>query len=83
MERIKNIYEVTQRLTGMIDPIGETEADAVRLINLHQTIDLTYQLINDIVGVAENRTSLQGSMKTAGLKADNFLKALKEQLEYY
>jgi len=83
MQRIENIYPVAKRLCGMIEPQGESNIDSVRYENLEQTIDLAERLINDIVGVAENRTSFEASMKKAGLRADEFIQQLKEQLSYY
>lgn len=83
MERIENIYEVTQRLCGMINPQGESNIDAVRYENLEQTIDVVERLINDIVRVAENQKRPEHSMRKAGIRADEFLMQLKQHLSHY
>lgn len=83
MNRIENIYEVTQRLCGIIEPVGESHVDSVRYENLEQTIDVAERLINDIVGVATNQNRPEYSMRKAGIRADEFLMQLKEQLSHY
>ena len=80
MKRLENLYDVTQRLCGMIEPQGETNVDAVRLDNLTDTIDLTERLIEDIIMVARHKDRVEFSMKTAGEKADNFISGLRGRL---
>lgn len=80
MKRLENLYDVTQRLCGMIEPQGETNVDAVRLGNLTDTIDLTERLIEDIIMVARHKDRVEFSMKTAGEKADNFISGLRGRL---
>lgn len=80
MERIKNIYDVTKRLLGMINPQGETNIDNVRFENLEDTINLTSKLIDDIIYVARYKENHEYSMKKAGLRADEFITELKQLL---
>jgi hypothetical protein len=80
MKRLENIYDVTKRLCGMIEPQGATSVDAVRLDNLTDTIDLTERLIEDIIMVALHKDRFEFSMKKAGEKADNFISGLRGRL---
>lgn len=80
MKRIDNIYDVAQRLCGMIEPQGETRIDEVRFKNLQDTIDLTEALIDDIILVARHKDRHEYSMSKAGKEADGFITRLKEKL---
>ena len=80
VKRIQNVYDVTQRLLGEIEPQGESNIDIARLENLNQTIELTEQFINDIFLVARHKDRPENSMKVAGKKADEFRRYLKELL---
>jgi len=80
MERISNVYEVTHRLLGMIEPQGETSIDEVRLQNLEDTIQLTLRLLGDIIQVSQYKNRHEASMKKAGETADNFILEIKEFL---
>lgn len=81
MEKIKNVYEVTQRLCGFIEPAGDSSIDKIRFENLEQTIDVVEKLISDIIIVSKNKDRYESSMKIAGLRADKFIQELKENLE--
>lgn len=81
MKRIENVYEVTHRLLGMIEPVGETNVDEVRLLNLKDTIDLTNALIDDIILVGRHKDRGEYSMSEAGKTADNFITHLREKLQ--
>jgi len=78
MKRIENIYDVTKRLCGMIEPCGEHGVDQVRLENLNDTIDLVEKLTQDIIYVARNKDAHESSVKVAGLKADSFINEMRE-----
>jgi len=80
MKRIENIYEVTQRLCGMIEPQGESNIDEVRFQNLQDTIDVTEALIDDIILVARHKDRGEFSMSKAGIEADKFITRLRERL---
>ncbi len=81
IKRIENIYDVTQRLCGMIEPQGESNIDEIRFENLQDTINLTEKLIVDIVAVARYKERNESSMSKAGKKADKFISDLKEFLK--
>lgn len=80
VKRIENIYDVTQRLLGEIEPQGESNIDAVRYENLIDTVSLTDSLIDDIISVAQNKVRYEASMKRSGEYADNFISRLRERL---
>lgn len=79
MKRLENIYEVTQRLCGMIEPQGESNIDEERFLNLQDTINLTEALIDDIILVARHKNRGEFSMSKAGIEADKFITRLREQ----
>lgn len=81
MDRIENIYEVTQRLCGMITPYGDSSVDEVRLQNLKDTIEVVDNLIKDIKEVAEFANRPEHSIAVMGKEAANFLAELNEQME--
>jgi len=80
MKRIENIYDVTQRLCGMIDPVGDSGVDKVRLINLEDTIDLIEKLTTDVIYVARNKEAYESSVNVAGKRADRFINEMRELL---
>jgi len=80
MKRIENIYEVTKRLCGMIEPQGESNIDAVRFENLEDTIDVAEKLIDDIIYVARHKDRYEASMSKAGVRADKFITELKNNV---
>ena len=81
IKRIENIYDVTFRLLGQIEPQGESNIDEVRLINLKDAIDLAEQLVNDIILVARHKGRHENSMNEAGITADKFIDYLKDRLD--
>lgn len=80
MERIDNVYEVTRRLLGIIDPAGDASVDGIRFENLEQTIDLTESLMADIIYVARHKGHYANSMNIAGERADKFINELREMI---
>ena len=80
MKRLENLYDITKRLCGMIEPIGESNTDKTRLANLEDTIDLVEKLTQDIIYVARNKDAYEDSVKTIGMKADNFITEMRENV---
>jgi hypothetical protein len=80
MSRIENVYEITKKLTGIIEPVGDASRDGERLINLEDTILLTERLIDDIIYVARNKMAYESSVKASGVRADRFITELRERL---
>jgi len=67
-----DIYEVTKKLIGEIEPVGETRTDDVRFENLKVMITLVDKLLSEIDAVAANKTQHEFSMKRAGEHASDF-----------
>ena len=68
-----DVYEVTKKLIGPIEPVGETQTDAKRYENLKDMIDLTESLIAEIGDVARfNKDRHEHSMSQAGKRAHKF-----------
>jgi hypothetical protein len=80
MNRIENLYEITKKLTGIIEPAGDASRDGERLINLEDTILLTERLIEDIIYAARNKVAYESSVKVCGMRADRFISELRERL---
>lgn len=80
MKRLENLYDVTKRLCGMIEPTGESNTDITRLVNLEDTIDLVQKLTKDIIYVARNKNASENSVKVIGLKADGFITEMRENV---
>lgn len=74
------IEDIVKKLLGEISPVGETNTDQIRLVNLSQTINLAYELIDQIIEVSKESNRHEHSIKTAGLKAKDFIKNLKDTL---
>jgi hypothetical protein len=80
MDRIENIYEVTQRLCGMITPYGDTNVDEIRLQNLQDTISVAEHLIEDIIEVSKYSNRQEHSMSIMGKEAQRFINDLHQRL---
>lgn len=76
-----NLYDIVIKLTGPIDPLGESNADEKRYENLKEQINLVEKLLCDIRYVANNADRHEASVKRAGDKARNFFISLKEDIE--
>lgn len=67
------IYDVVKKLIGPINPIGESQTDAERLVNLKTMTGLVDALLTDIDWVAtENKDRIEWSRKIAGEYASKF-----------
>jgi len=80
MERIQNVYEITQRLCGMITPYGDSEIDKVRMDNLKDTISVAERLIDDILEVLEFSVRKENSIAMMGKEAKDFIERLRERI---
>ena len=81
LEGMMNLPEIVDKLLGPIHPIGQHEVDLDRIPNLEKACELTTHLIRKIRDVAECHESPADSVKRLGLKAHNFLNAVKDCLE--
>jgi len=80
LDRIENIYEVTQRLCGEITPYGDTNVDEVRLKNLQDTISVAERLIEDIIRVSKYSNRSEHSISIMGKEAQEFLSRLHQRI---
>lgn len=80
-KRIENIFDITKRLLGSIEPYGDTSIDKDRLENLIQTIELTEKLIDEIILVARYKGDPLFSRNKMGTTADTFISDLRERFE--
>jgi len=72
-----DVYEVTKKLLGPIDPIGETRTDDERYENLKATILVVDKLLSDIDDVAyQNKDCHEHSRKRAADEAAEFFNKL-------
>ena len=73
-------YDVIKKLIGRVEPIGESNEDSERLINLEDLIYVTECLIRDLKSVAEYNRYYESSVKYAGLTSSKYLNGLKDDL---
>ena len=74
MKRLENLYDITKRLCGMIEPTGESNTDITRLANLEDTIDLVERLSQDIIYVARNKESYESLVYVITTTKNNSMK---------
>jgi hypothetical protein len=74
------LYDITKKLIGEINPAGATHIDDERTKNLDEHIHLVEQLIIDLCVVAGYKNRVEYSMKEMGEKADKALKDLQQSI---
>jgi hypothetical protein len=78
-----NIYQVTKKLIGSIEPIGETNTDNRRYENLDIHIYTVEKLLYDLTELSFERNRHEHSIKKAGERAYKYIKSLAEELKEY
>jgi hypothetical protein len=74
-----DLHEVTKKLIGPIDPVGESRVDEIRFENLKVMINLVERLIDEINDVAiDNAGRNEASMKKAGEIARRFIYSIRD-----
>lgn len=73
------IVDVVRKLTGAIEPVGETHTDGQRLDNLKVMTALVDELLDDISGVSRHMDSGEYSRQQAARHAVSFLKHVTEE----
>lgn len=68
-------------MAGPVLPIGDSNADAKRRVNLERTIELVDRLLDDIEAVAKKRGSYEWSVQQAAGDAVRYLEIVKERFE--
>ena len=72
-----NLYSVVTKLVGPIDPVGETNADSVRLDNIKRLTELVGKLIDDLKFVERNADRHEASRKAIGIHSRKFLDGIE------
>ena len=67
------IAEVTKRLIGPVEAVGETNADEKRLANLEAMIEVVDDLLLEIGYAATDKDRQEYSMKAIGQRAQKAL----------
>lgn len=67
------LVDIVMKLTGPVDPVGDTHIDGKRLNNLLALRDLTRELLDRIEAVAEASDGHMASIKAAKDCASAFL----------
>lgn len=73
-----DLHEITKKLVGPINPIGESRTDEIRFENLKEVCGLVEALLSDIDKVIPNKRRQEGSMMKAGEYADRFFTLIWE-----
>lgn len=73
--------EIVEKLTGPIAPVGESNEDSLRLVNLAEMMDLIDSLLRNVVAVALRAGQPEASISKAGKRAEQYLKELPESIE--
>jgi hypothetical protein len=68
-----DLTEIVMRLTGPVDPVGDSHVDRKRLANLESLCQLTGELLDRIEAVAETSGDHMASVKAAKGAAAAFL----------
>lgn len=73
-ELSKLYYKVISKLIGSVAPVGSSEIDEDRLLNLKVMCEVVNRLVGDIDNVSyNNKDAYQASIKKAQQYANNFL----------
>ncbi len=69
--------DVVRKLIGEIKPIGETNTDNERFINLQQMTALVDELLHDILEVAKQKDAVEFSRHRAGRLANSYIQYIQ------
>lgn len=75
-----DVHKVVKKCLGEIDPIGESNVDAARALNLKEYQGLIEQLVQDVRELDRCRNNHQWSMKNATVESAKFLIELRDSL---
>lgn len=74
-----DLHEIVMKLTGPVQPVGETNEDERRFRNLNDLVDLTRLLVGEIQELARYEHRPEYSIRRAGHAAVMFLEELREE----
>ena len=77
------IEEIVMKLTGPVEPVGESNRDTLRLSNLGTLADVVDALIEEIARVAKYHDRHEASMSHAGKQATKWLAMTSRELGDY
>jgi len=68
-----DLFEIVMKLNGQVQPVGETNEDALRLNNIKRLTELTDRLFGEIDNAASNAKRNEISMRLIGEHAKEFI----------
>ena len=74
------LYDIIKKLTGSLEPIGETNYDAKVLKNLEELETALIPIITDLVETAKEEEKVEASMQKCGKKAKEILEKIIEKI---
>ena len=72
------LHEVVMKMVGPVMPVGETREDERRLENIKKLTELVDRLLFEIDAVSHNADRVEASMKAIGVRARDFMTAVKD-----
>ena len=72
------LYDIIKKLTGSLEPIGETNYDAKVLKNLEELETALIPIITDLVETAKEEEKVEASMQKCGKKAKEILETQEQ-----
>lgn len=78
----ETILEVMHSLVGYTEPYGETDVDNVRYENQEKLIDLTTEVIKELIENSKYRYNYEHSAEKIGDRAYKALKELYQLIEH-
>ena len=76
-DRLLTTLEVTEKLIGQVEPIGETNYDNKCLINIDELGFVAGELICTLIRISEKKESQYLSEKFVGKKAQEYVEEIK------
>lgn len=73
-----DVFDIVMKLIGPVYPIGEHNADQIRLQNMKNLTKLVDRLLLEIKYVMPDANHREESMRAIGLYAKNFLKEISD-----
>ena len=76
-----NIYDIVRKLTGSLEPVGETNFDRKVYENLEEIEELLIPIITDLVYTSKEKDRVEASRKKCGEKAKEILESITSEIE--
>ena len=75
------LYDVVKKLVGCIEPYGDSCIDGIRSENLDEHVDITCNMVVDLIETAKFKNRSEHSIKIMGNKAYRELLNLKDMVD--